>query len=407
VSAPYKLNAAQLAVLRWVARGSPPNVMEGHAHRVSAAALRSRGLLMISGRGPTWRATITDAGRVYLRSAFPKRQQTRPCTDTSQRMSANGSTAPLAKSASLPAADPGGPHTAPKPAAPVIAVPAQLRGAHQFVLATREAAAGLTPDMAGRLHVGPRPGVVYMVLSRQLVRRALLVVEGSLREAVKRGWQVIAYTRSGYDDHPGVAIEIRGHCYPIEVHELTETIPFTDAEIAAWRAEWKFDLERRLGQMPPAQRKRKRATGRLRLLLPTGYGGGRAEGPRGPLEGKLASVFRTLEDRATADDTAALESARRAEEQRLQRDAHEARERRTRAENVRAERLLQEVTAWRRSGQIRNYIEALEQQSASLDADERARVAAWCHWARNWADRSDPTLQTSLIAGLVEDDGSR
>jgi hypothetical protein len=43
--------------------------MEGYAHRVSAAALRSRGLVKISGRGPTWRATITDAGRAFLSPA--------------------------------------------------------------------------------------------------------------------------------------------------------------------------------------------------------------------------------------------------------------------------------------------------------------------------------------------------
>ena len=37
--------------------------MEGYSHRTSAAALRSRGLLRIAGRGPTWRAELTDSGR--------------------------------------------------------------------------------------------------------------------------------------------------------------------------------------------------------------------------------------------------------------------------------------------------------------------------------------------------------
>lgn len=42
---------------------------DGDSHRISAAALRRRGLVTISGRGPTWLATITTAGREYLKQA--------------------------------------------------------------------------------------------------------------------------------------------------------------------------------------------------------------------------------------------------------------------------------------------------------------------------------------------------
>ncbi len=45
------LNDAQIAVLRWIAAGSPAGVMEeGYSHCVSAAALRNRSLVRISGR---------------------------------------------------------------------------------------------------------------------------------------------------------------------------------------------------------------------------------------------------------------------------------------------------------------------------------------------------------------------
>jgi hypothetical protein len=40
--APQKLNKAQITVLRWIAEGSPEDVMQGHTHRTSAAALHSR-----------------------------------------------------------------------------------------------------------------------------------------------------------------------------------------------------------------------------------------------------------------------------------------------------------------------------------------------------------------------------
>jgi hypothetical protein len=57
----------QVAVLRWIADGCPDGVMpNGYHHRISAAALRSRGLVTINGRGPTWAAAITTAGSEYL-----------------------------------------------------------------------------------------------------------------------------------------------------------------------------------------------------------------------------------------------------------------------------------------------------------------------------------------------------
>jgi hypothetical protein len=46
------LNDKQFAVLRLVAAGCPNGVMQGESHKVSAAALRSRGLVRTSGRGP-------------------------------------------------------------------------------------------------------------------------------------------------------------------------------------------------------------------------------------------------------------------------------------------------------------------------------------------------------------------
>jgi len=61
------LTEAQIALLRWIGDGCPDGVMEGDSHHISAAALRTRGLVDISGRGPTWKAKITQTGRAYLK----------------------------------------------------------------------------------------------------------------------------------------------------------------------------------------------------------------------------------------------------------------------------------------------------------------------------------------------------
>jgi hypothetical protein len=63
---PKTLTEAQIAVLRWISDGCPDGVMPNSHHRISAAALRSRGLVETRGRGATWAASITAAGRAYL-----------------------------------------------------------------------------------------------------------------------------------------------------------------------------------------------------------------------------------------------------------------------------------------------------------------------------------------------------
>jgi hypothetical protein len=394
----HRLNSLQLATLQWIADGSPTGAMTGYSHRVSAAALRSRDLIRISGRGPSWRARITPSGQAYLDSPDPVKAGDPRAGSTTTRPAAarTGKQEAVENLARSPA-------RRASVGAPGIAVPTTLRGAHRFVTATRDAATGLTAASDGRIHVGPKPGVVHMVLSRPLLRRALLVVQGLLRETAKRDWEMIPHIGSGYGGRAGVAIAIRGHQYPVEVHELTETVPFTAAEIAAWRTEWSWDTERRAGQMPPPQRKRKRPTGRLKLALPTTYGGGRAnwaEGPRGPLESKIASVLRTLAERSDADDQATIEQARLADERRLVQNAREVQAREERVEKDRVNRLMAEVASWRGSVEARAYIATLEQTIPSLQSEERARLTRWCTWARDWTDRSDPSRDTSLVVGL-------
>jgi hypothetical protein len=63
------LTAQQLGILRWIAEGCPPGVMTDDFHRISASALRRRGLVTISGRGPAWKAEVTAAGRESIARA--------------------------------------------------------------------------------------------------------------------------------------------------------------------------------------------------------------------------------------------------------------------------------------------------------------------------------------------------
>lgn len=290
-----------------------------------------------------------------------------------------------------------------------IAVPVDLRGANRFVSSTRGAASGQRAGADGRIAIGPKRGVVYTVVSRDLLRRALLILQAVLGEAQLRGWEIEPCDGNGYGEHPGVAIVIGEHRYPVEIHEVTQTIPFSEEEIAAWRKEaWR--REDRSDKTPPSQRKRKRATGRLALRLPHGYQGGRArwtEGVRGPLEAKLGSVFAALEERVIEDDRRAAEWARQAEIRRQEEIERAARAQAQRIEKARAERLVAEAGAWERSELVRRYLEALQAGLPELEPSERERLSTWCVWADGWAGRSDPVTSTQRIVGFDDERDAR
>lgn len=63
------LSTRQIDVLIWIKDGCAEGVMDDMSARISAGALRGRGLVKTTGRGPTWAASITPAGRRYLEDA--------------------------------------------------------------------------------------------------------------------------------------------------------------------------------------------------------------------------------------------------------------------------------------------------------------------------------------------------
>ena len=63
---PSQLSQKQVDVLTWVKDGCPSGVFDGYEHRIVARGLHNRGFVTVTGRGPTWDARITDAGRTWV-----------------------------------------------------------------------------------------------------------------------------------------------------------------------------------------------------------------------------------------------------------------------------------------------------------------------------------------------------
>lgn len=277
-----------------------------------------------------------------------------------------------------------------------ITVPERLQRPHRLVAAARDTFAGAKPDEAGLRNVRPRAGVIYLRVSRQQLRRALLILAAILTEAERRGYEAVD-DKGGYGDKPGVGLRLRGHVYNVSITEMTDRIALTDVEIDRSKQQNRSRLS---WTRPPTHRSL--ANGRLRLALPTRYDGARcnwADGTRGALETKLASFFVELERRADDDVKRDEERARLEEERRRAADERVERERLAAVEQARVERLREEIEAWRLTRAARAYVRALRGHLPDLNDDDTARVAAWCDWVDEWCDRSDPVQNLAPAVG--------
>jgi hypothetical protein len=250
--------------------------------------------------------------------------------------------------------------------------------------------------------------VIYMLVSRQQLQRGLLLAHGLVKGALRRGWKVEAHTKEPYGGRAGVAIVIGEHAYPLEVHEETRTLPFTQQEIDAWRTESWWDRDR-AGRAPPPQRKRRQPTGRLSLMLPRPYANGRqrwTDGARS-LNGTLTDVFEALTQRALEDDRLALEAKRRQEEWARKEAIRAEQARARRIDDARAARADTEMKAWREAEALSAYAAALRRRLHALDPPERDRIERWCDWLEDRIRRSDPIQSTALIIGIDDERDAR
>lgn len=266
---------------------------------------------------------------------------------------------------------------------------------------TQAAADGLRPDETGRINVGGREGVARLVVSRAQLRHALLLLAGLLREAERCGHEVNVH-KGGYGEKPGVAIVVRENAVGLKISESTDRIPLEGAELERWRQEnrWRLQWQGARARTPA----KLVPNGKLKLSVASEWDGSRnswSEGPRGGIETKFDSFFAELEKRADVALRRREEWARRDAERRAVEEERLARAREAEIEQARIARLLEEVNAWQRAASVREYVAALRARLDGVDPEERQRLAAWCTWAEEWADRSDPVTSTGRISGLA------
>lgn len=419
-----KLTDAQLNVLTWIGAGCPDREWPDYAHRLSARALASRGLVNIRGHGPTWTTTITDAGQAYLehgphepRHAIPRRRPAagdgvRPKEPAEDDLPMS-SEVQVTKQDVLYALDAGGGSFT------VLGPTARLRAAYRRALVAITAAdlppgkrvtyrgrdrgdlvislADTLGDDAGPASV-PVPDVLdpsipairalqrqprALAVSDTVRERALLVVQAVVEEAGRRG-----YACTGPEEESGSALTVRIGSVDVlfrMYEEKDRALAVPEEERQKVRYDW---------QRAPLQDV-EQWSGQLALTMATGSPKPQfwADRRRWTLESRLPQALKAAEE--WADEVNRRQQAADREKRERRRLWEEAVPKAQAAyvDSANRDRLTTQIKALERAGQLRTYAHAIELRVADLTGeDQRSQAQEWASWIRAEADRVDPLL---------------
>lgn len=429
-----ELTPAQLGVLRWIADGCPDGRYEGYSHRVSAAALRTRGLVRISGHGQSWTAEVTDRGATLLALPEPMRpiadSLPRPEKPTPIRRE-RPPRAPLKTEqliTDLLAA--GGVMRVPywredgQPDYRQRAIAAQrfgkvppdkrlvmervrggqleIRLEHALSGANAELQQVPVPVRLTRPHpvaARYRDGTDAHLVSRAMLSRSVRIIHALACEAERRGHKVAAanvpkYERSARnstkDPVPHLTITVGNHSYSICISEEKVLLR------GVWEERKRIQEEHRRHNPYYASSERLKpydseSTGQLSItLVASGY---KREGRQASwgdrkswkLEEKLPEVLHELELRTVEDGEREAEEKRRAEERQRQWELQVERAKERFIEAHRAKVLRAQIAARSEAQVMRAYLAELEAEHGGSEESTE-----WIEWIRSFIAGVDP-----------------
>jgi hypothetical protein len=414
------LNAAQMDVLRWIAEGCPEGRYGGYSHRVSAAALRTRGLVSISGHGPSWKAKLTKRGTAVAALPDPppgSAVSADSSTTAPAKTSIDRPARPLSKSEQLIAdlieaggvlrvpywREEGQPDYRQRAAAaqrfgkvPVDKrlVMEHVRGG-QLEIRLEDALPGTdlelqpvpVPARLTRPHVVAaryRDDTAQHLVSRAMLTRSVRIIHALAAEAERRGHAVSSPNvpvrdrtarSSAKESVPHLVITVGNHSYSMSVSEEKVLLR------GVWEERKRIQEQHRLSYPYYGGHERLKpydseANGQLSIaLVASGY---KREGRQASwgdrkswkLEDKLPELLRELELRAVEDDEREADERRKAEERQRQWELQMERAKQRYLEAHRAKVLREQIAARNEAAVMRNYLAELE--AAHGDASESA-----------------------------------
>lgn len=435
------LNTGQLEILAWVRDGAPEDSYDDFRPRIIARALHNRGLVIITGRGKSWSASLTDDGVFYLENgeypADPEQsEQPAPISRSEPRAKPKPATKPRAPKptrvgptdammAALTAApgnrieieygDSGRYDQLAKAAERFKKIPEGMQVTVSHDYRTRTASVRLHPLPEWRTRVlepiavpASLRGASDVVKSLQEredfeIRsseksRALRLVQALVSEAERRGHKA-SKTRGrrknqwGFfdrnEEEPGHFELVLGPDeYKLSVRQLSEKREHVASKSELARAGRGYAVPK--WDVVPTER----LAIKIHAAGSNFWGSSWEDRADRSLEAALAQVLQELELRHQA----AVERRAQEELDRIERKRQWeiAREKAVQAltDSHRAELLAGQVAKWREVASIREYASELEAKALSEpDETRRASALEWVEWTRDYADRTDPLLR--------------
>lgn len=272
-----------------------------------------------------------------------------------------------------------------------LSVSSTLRSPHPLVAQTMEYFENLKPSLFGPdkgLFSGYGDKCLNMRVSKESLPRALRIMNALIKACDARGFRI-----SIMPDDPYAYRKSYKTCVSV----LGETIGFSLREL----------LNQTKRKLSPAERKDRpwanefefsqNPSGKLTLEIKT-WGSFRknwADAKKQKLEDCLndfiVGLVKTSVELRTRDIEREQEARRREEQQRLQ----EAIARQKREEEARLQDLIDKTSNWQKSKQIREYIQAVQEDAFQKNGgiEPRSELDMWLTWAHQQADRLDPLIK--------------
>lgn len=417
---PKPLTAQQNEVLQWIQDGCPNGVYgPGYAHRSVARGLAGRGLVTISGRGPTWSATIREKGRELLATprAQPAAAEKSEADQLYDRVVASGGRLALGKDADT--------FDIRRLAEQHLKSPHRPRGKKLTVDGGYYDPTTVTIedyfDELVEAHPVPvleRVGKYHPLVkeykqnrdnqrvSPELVQRATLILQALVDEASRRNIKVTRPTTAALAEHraqregraPHLVFEMGGNQYTVGIRE----VPGPNADRQDYSNQSSRDpawIRSRAWKFIP--------TGKLELIVDGRFtkmnGDHYREGKRQRLEEKLPEVFRKLEIYRLELEAAVRKKAfEKAEYERLRAEAIE--EAKERYELEQRWQHFTEASAKSREfeehwGFIAKAMETLE----SYEGEDKEEILEHLDWAKFNIERIDPAANPKLLLPKVKE----
>lgn len=411
---PIQLNPKQQAVLEWVVQGCPPEVYTNdvYAHRITARALENRGLVEISGHGPSWAAVPTERGRRWPEAAHeddpPRGTNAKPKKPAADESSQDVSSTPESKQQaeqiptnSSEAAAPPDSHRGGKDEAPVH-VPKRRKSGKDETIPMPER---ITKPHAALRAITDHPARLGVPTGQR--RRALLILHAFVQEGLRRGWTVTEipstkrqdrWTGRSVKESPGstlFTVDAGEASIDVRLRMLQDrTLHTPTPEEIARQQRFSWDSPPKYDYTPSL---------RMRLELSHGFGDPLRldDTVTTCIEDKLLRGILRIEEWAV--------EAREAAERRRQCEIEEA-ERRRRASELRER--VQRYTSWHetlealhtdviRHRELTDVVAALREavERRGPDHEHAQLLGEYLAWAEQHLEDSDPLRRISLPKG--------